>query len=50
MEKKKVRYLSVSEYAKYRQITRQTLYRWLREKKDLPMVEIAGKKVFKVTD
>jgi len=47
--------LNMNDYAKYRGVTRQTIYNWLADGKDnegkpLPLVELAGKKLFKVKE
>jgi predicted DNA-binding transcriptional regulator AlpA len=47
--------LNMNDYAKYRGVTRQTIYNWLEKGKDkdgqpLPIVELGGKKLFKVKE
>jgi len=44
--------LNIDQYAAYREVSRQTIYNWLEAGQDrdgikLPLVEIAGKKLFK---
>ena len=38
--------MSIQDYAKYYNVTRQTVYKWIREKKIKPIL-ISGKKFLK---
>jgi excisionase family DNA binding protein len=49
MKTQAVKYLNIQEYAKYMNVSRQTVHRWIKDGKELPMKTIAGRKVFVVS-